>query len=390
MRRKMQASAFLLLIITVAIYKLYINGIIDFRLFGIADLNPYGGWTAIHAYTTDSSYVFEGIGPSVALTIALIALCLAGGRFFCGWLCPLGAAQDFTAWLGKCIGLSAGKYHEDKYTKLLFVKYAILLAVLLASILGYGAVLAGFSPWRALLDLPGIASGWRAMEWGYLILAGILVAPVFIGRAFCRYLCPLGAAQALVSSLSLSSMKYGEGCTQCNACLRSCPAGIKLTAGTDTISPECIRCMECVEDCRVIKDSGIHTGFRHRNMSQAGYAALMLALFALIWLGMPQIYGKSYADVKFALGTLKDGTYKGEADGFAGNIVTEVTIGGGKITDIRVIKHQESKGWYEEPFMVLPGKIIARQRLEVDSISGATKTSRGLVKSVENAIKQAQ
>lgn len=390
MRRKVQASAFLLLITTIVIYKLYINGIVDFRLLGTADLNPYGGWSALHEYTTDSSYVFEGIGLSAALTIALAAACVVGGRFFCGWLCPLGAVQDFTGWLGRRFGIPAGKYHGAEYAWLAFVKYAILLIVMLASILGYGAALAVLSPWRALLDLPGIVSDWRVMKWGYLILAIILASSAFLGRAFCRYMCPLGAAQALVSSMSLLPMKHGEGCTHCNACLRNCPAGIRLTEGLDSISPECIRCMECTEDCRVIKDSGIHIRFSRRNFSKTGYVVLMLALFTVIWLGMPQLYGRSYADVKFAMGTLKDGTYQGEAAGFAGDIVTEVNIGGGKITGIRVIKHQESKGWYEEPFMVLPGKIIARQRLEVDSISGATKTSKGLIKSVENAVRKAQ
>lgn len=390
MRGVVQALVLLVLIAVITLYDLYTKGIIDFKLLGIGDLNPYGGWNALHELATDSSYVFEGISRSIGLTIALMVACIIGGRFFCGWLCPLGTVQDLFSWFG-------GKVKAPKYKSLkgmhfhpFILKYPILLSVLLISILGYGAMLADLSPWRALLSLSKLTSYWAEMKAGFLILAGILLASVFLSRSFCRYLCPLGAAQALFTSFSPLSLKYSKDCGSCNGCMKECPVGIRLSAEIDTISPECIRCMNCVENCRVGKDNGIHFKRGNKNASIRAYIILMLAIFTVIWLGVPQLWGGSTSDDSIALGTLKDGIYHGEAKGFAGKIITEIIVSGGKIADIKVIEHQESKGWYEEVFMILPDKIIEKQRLYVDGISGATKTSKGLVKSIENATKKAQ
>ena len=373
LRPFVQALVFLFLIITISVYRLYINGLIDTKILGIGDLNPYGGWNALREFAAGSGYVFEGISYSFALTIALVAMALIGGRFFCGWICPIGAIQDIGSRLSSKTG---------KGTNPLWFKYSLLLALLILSILGYGAKIAKMSPWRALMNLPEIT--------GFIILSCVFLASIFLSRFFCRYLCPLGAAQALIGSISLISLKHGKDCTRCGSCLSNCPAGIRLSVGSETISPECIRCMKCVENCTAGKDDGIRIKAGNKIVSVKAYAVIMLILFASLWLGMPQIWGGSPSSGDIVLSSLKDGTYQGEAKGFAGRIITEVSITEGKISGITVIKHQESKGWYEEVYMILPREIIEKQRLSVDAISGATKTSKGLIESVENAVKKAQ
>jgi uncharacterized protein with FMN-binding domain len=148
--------------------------------------------------------------------------------------------------------------------------------------------------------------------------------------------------------------------------------------------------MNCLETCAADKDSGIHLKAGNKNVSVTAYIILMLILFTVLWLGLPQLWGGSQGSTYIIPNTLKDGTYQGEAKGFAGKIITEIYVTEGKITDIKVIKHQESKGWYEEVYMILPREIINKQRLHVDTISGATKTSKGLIESVENAIRKAK
>ena len=390
LRILVQASIFLILIIMITLYNLYINEIIDFKFLGIGDLNPYGGWNALREFATDSSYVFEGISNSMVLTIALVAIAILGGRFFCGWLCPIGATQDFASWLGSKTNISKYNRLSNNGFNPLLLKYPVLLALLILSILGYGAMIAELSPWRALMNLPKITSAWSEMEIGFIILAGIFLASIFLSRFFCRYLCPLGAAQALFSSFSPLSLKHSKGCSQCNKCFNECPVGIRLSPGSDTISPECIRCMNCVENCKVSKNNGIRLKIGNRNVSIIAYVILMLVLFIIIWIGVPKLWGVSPDNDNIVLGTLKDGTYQGEAKGFAGKIITEINVTEGKITNIKVVEHRESKGWYEEVFMILPNEMIKKQRLYVDGISGATKTSKGFIKSVENAIKKAQ
>ena len=373
-RPLVQTLIFLFLTIIILVYRLYINGLIDIKILGIGDLNPYGGWNALRETALGSGYVFEGISKSMALTLALTASAIIGGRFFCGWICPVGAIQDLTSRLG-------GK--SGKGSNPLWFKYPILLMLLIISILGYGAKIAEFSPWRALLNLPDINSG-------FFILAGVFLASIFLSRFFCRYLCPLGAAQALVGSMSILSLKHSKNCTRCGSCLRDCPVGIRLSAGSETISPECIRCMKCVENCAADKENDIRLKIGNKSVSLTAYAVIMPILFAVLWLGLPQVWSGSQSSGDIVLGSLKDGTYLGEAKGFAGKIITEVYVTEGRISDIKVIKHQESKGWYEEVYMTLPREIISKQRLNVDAISGATKTSKGFIESVEDAIKKAQ
>lgn len=115
----------------------------------------------------------------------------------------------------------------------------------------------------------------------------------------------------------------------------------------------------------------------------------MLILFLVIWLGIPELLPGGQMVESIPAGTLKDGTYQGEAKGFAGKIKTEVGIKEGKIEYIKVLEHNESRGWYEEVFLTLPKEMVKKQRIHVDVISGATKTSKGLMKSVENAVKNA-
>jgi polyferredoxin len=317
-------------------------------------------------------------------------MAILGGRFFCGWLCPLGAIQDIVAWFG-------GKIKTPKYKGLsikgfnpLLLKYPVLLLILLTSIFGYGAMLAGLSPWRALQNFPKITSSWGEMRLGFIILGGTLLASLFLSRFFCRYLCPLGAAQALLGSISFFSLKYNKSCDSCNSCMDRCPVGIKLSSTNDTISPECIRCLNCIGECKVYKGNRIQLKAANKNFSIITYATVMLVIFIVIWLGMPKLWdGNSYSG-NILQEILTDGTYQGEAKGFAGEIITEISIKEGKITNIEVIEHQESKGWYEEAFMALTREIIEKQKLSIDGISGATKTSVGLIKSIERAIKKAQ
>ncbi len=388
-RALIQSLIMLALIVIVIVYGYYTSGALDFKILSISDMNPYGGWSALRERIVDSSYDFEGISMSIALTIALLTMAIIGGRFFCGWLCPIGAVQDFTAWAGRKLRVKQQKGLRIKGADLLVLKYPLLLLFLVSSILGYEAVISELSPWRTFLGTLSLKVTFMDMKLGFTILLIIFLASVFISRFFCRYLCPLGAAQALFSSFSLSSIKHHKGCSKCNKCLDKCPMGLSFSEEDNTISPECIRCLKCVDDCKVSPNNRVHMGFLKRNMQSKYYISLMLVLFLLIWNVASKLWGGHASRDDILLGNLRDGAYLGESRGFASKITTEVKIYDGKITEIKIIDHKESKGWYEEVFMIIPREIINKQRLNVDVISGATKSSKGLINSIENAIKKA-
>lgn len=83
------------------------------------------------------------------------------------------------------------------------------------------------------------------------------------------------------------------------------------------------------------------------------------------------------------------GTYSGEAIGRNGPIKVEATVDDKKITKIKIVSHNESKGLSDKPIADIPKQIIANQSLVVDVVAGATFTSKGLVGAVENAVSKA-
>ena len=393
------AFAFLMIIIT---YNLYIKEILSFKDISIADLNPYGAWSTLKDWVTDSSFEFDGMTKSIALTIAILSISVLGGRFLCGWLCPLGALQDFSRYIFKTLigekivnseHLTSLNYTNDSKNKMIWIRLVptsliVLIILLFLSIAGYGAKIAELSPWRALLNLPRLFASWLEIKAGFIILLSILLISTLIPRFFCRYICPLGAIQTLFGSLSILSIKKNKRCTSCNICLKDCPMNIRLTKKEDTVSPECIRCMNCVGSCVISNDRSLTLKANTKEIKTNTYAVLMLLIFFIIWLGLPKLWTNNSLISNVSVVNLKNGTYRGEAKGFAARIITEVKIENG-IKEIRIIEHHESKGWYDEVFLKLPKEIIKKQKLEVDAISGATKTSKGLIRSIENALKKA-
>ena len=147
--------------------------------------------------------------------------------------------------------------------------------------------------------------------------------------------------------------------------------------------------MNCVDNCKLDNGGNLSLELRGKNPSIKAYALTMIALFLAIWLLVPKIWTGSAIGSNISTANLKDGLYHGEAKGFTTKIITEVVVTDGMIQEIKIIQHHESKGWYDEVFMILPREIIKKQTLQVDAISGATKTSKGLVKSIEDALRKA-
>lgn len=82
----------------------------------------------------------------------------------------------------------------------------------------------------------------------------------------------------------------------------------------------------------------------------------------------------------------KAGTYEGTAKGFNGDITAVVTVSENKIEKIEFKKHQESIGVSDPAFNTLPGVIIEKQTVAVDTVSGCTGSSKGILEAVKAAL----
>lgn len=86
---------------------------------------------------------------------------------------------------------------------------------------------------------------------------------------------------------------------------------------------------------------------------------------------------------------IQDGTYQGSAYGFGDLITVEVTIQNGKMTDISVLDASgEDRPYYNQSLPLLD-KMLSSQSTEVDTVSGATLTSEGLIGAVADALGKA-
>lgn len=87
----------------------------------------------------------------------------------------------------------------------------------------------------------------------------------------------------------------------------------------------------------------------------------------------------------------KDGTYTGEGNGNASKIQVEVTVAGGKVAAVKVLKHGETEMLLKAAQKSIAKKVIANNGTEgVQTLSGATNSSKGILEAVNNALKSAQ
>jgi ferredoxin len=166
--------------------------------------------------------------PLVVLGFFLLPLVVAlfFGRTFCAAVCPQGAMQDLV--LVRPLAVPVWLDHG-----LRLLAYAYLgLGVLLAAT-GSAFVICEYDPFVAFFRMSG-GAGMLALGAGFLVLG------MFVGRPYCRWLCPYGALLGLASVLSRWRVTITpDVCTQCRLCEGSCPFGsIRKPPAPDAPPPD--------------------------------------------------------------------------------------------------------------------------------------------------------
>jgi MauM/NapG family ferredoxin protein len=234
------------------------------------------------------------LAAGIAWTLALILLTLVLGRFFCGWVCPLGTLHGIT---GRFFGLFQRRPRPEHTSRWQIAKYVVLIAVLVAA--------AGGSSWLVLLDPlvilqrsaatallpalqacvedgataiyqsdPGVGS-WRvttvtepAYSWlrdhafvksqqaflAAVPVLGFLMALFALNavrrRFWCRYICPLGAMLGVFAWRPWLRRKVdAKICNQCDLCGMGCHGAASAVAGAGWKASECFGCLNCTDSC---------------------------------------------------------------------------------------------------------------------------------------------
>ena len=234
-------------------------------------LDPLLGLSAILA---DRAWVARALWGFVLLLATILA-----GRFFCSYVCPLGALLDF---LDPVLFRRAKRRRLESDPTLRNLKYVVLILVIAAALVGsslvylldpislltrtYTFVL--FPPFVGVVNilLDALRPVAEAMRWmsiatlsytqpvfymslvTVLIFAGIIALGWLAPRFWCRYLCPLGALLSLFSPLGRWRRRVGPECPACGLCQDACPMGAAMDErGTRLV--ECIQCRTCVAEC---------------------------------------------------------------------------------------------------------------------------------------------
>lgn len=132
------------------------------------------------------------------------------GRVFCAGVCPLGALQEV-------VNVRNFRLSRSVATALSIIPWIYLAFALMYAATRSQFIICRFDPFIGIFRLGG--------DLGMLIFGiALLFMSVFVGRPFCRFLCPYGALLSIFGSVSIKKMEVtGSGCINCALCHNSCP-----------------------------------------------------------------------------------------------------------------------------------------------------------------------
>jgi ferredoxin len=178
----------------------------------------------------DSSYAV----PLTVLAFFLLPLVFAlfSGRVFCSGVCPHGALQDLVLikplkvphWLEQ--GLSV-------------LPYVYLGAGVIFAATGSAFIICQYDPFVPLFRMSGRT---------FMVLSGVglLLLGMFVGRPYCRFLCPYGALLRMGSLLAKLRVRVTPSfCTQCRLCESSCPFGAMREPESSRSEPQLLSGDRC-------------------------------------------------------------------------------------------------------------------------------------------------
>ena len=236
-----------------------------------------------------SHALYRGLAWSLLILLHTLFL----GRFFCGWICPMGTLQHFVGNLHSEAKRGKQRIESNRYKRWQTIKYVVLIAGLGAAFFG-SMVIGTLDPFSLLVRsvglalLPGFNFATRAillpMEHSHvsavrttgeslhtifqatildfrqahfaqslvlgMLFLVILWASMRVTRFWCRSLCPLGALLGALSRWSILGLhKDASTCNKCNRCLLNCQGGDDPIGGALWRKSECLMCMNCVGNC---------------------------------------------------------------------------------------------------------------------------------------------
>ncbi len=166
-------------------------------------------------------------GAVISISIIAIIILLFTflfGRYYCGWICPLGALQELV-----------NRYNLISIRWLNRFKYFVLFALIPLTL--------------SHIYLSGPTVNWEKFSNSFVLYSTIalIVISIFVQRPWCNYLCPFGALLGIINRFSLSHVVFDGRCKGCNLCGDRCKSNTIVKGKIDQY--ECVNCGECIKSC---------------------------------------------------------------------------------------------------------------------------------------------
>lgn len=188
------------------------------------------------------------LGKSVAWIsliwfVSLIPLTYFFGKVWCGWLCHLGALQEFLFSSSKFKILISRKAQ----TILRRIRLVVLIGFLIQSAVTMSYIWGHYDPFKVAYNISA------QNITGFILLILLLVSSVLIYRPFCRAICPVGLILGWVALIpGAKKMSKGNSCIDCKSCSNACKTNAIVNENVKTTLnvQDCIMCGECFGSCK--------------------------------------------------------------------------------------------------------------------------------------------
>ena len=175
--------------------------------------------------------------------IGIMLVTVLYGRIWCGWVCPQTVLSDFSRSIERISAWFSG--HRLLRAAISHALLAVFSTLVAADLIAFFV-----SPYDLMADVLSRSIGpWTFWSWilfSFLIYLNL----AFIDQRFCTTVCPYARFQSAFfdqGSLTIAfDTSRSDECMGCEACVRTCPAGIDIRKG---LQVECINCAECIDSC---------------------------------------------------------------------------------------------------------------------------------------------
>ena len=231
-----------------------------FLMVGLVILGFYRGGPGVISSFQNSYLLAIGVEvnwQAIVLFIGLIPVTYLFGKVFCGWVCYLGAIQEF-------LHIDKVKlFQSEKAQKVMkIIRIVVITALIIQLTFTHIILWNKIGPFKVAINLfsPNIT--------GYVLLGLVLISSVFIHRPFCKTICPVGLLHGFISKLpGASVLGIDTSCAGCKTCNTSCQINAITRDGKTSKldNQECIRCGDCMDDCKISSISIYKKGGQHND-----------------------------------------------------------------------------------------------------------------------------